>query len=287
VDSPAAFLEGFDAFVLRHPELPLYRYAGYRGGSGALLIRVKGTESLVVVRPWLRARAVGLADIVSSDERYRVFKRKRANIHVHVAALFRENAVRHAQSSRALSLVVLSSARDEVDVIQSGNIPQAVVEALQRFCTEQGLRATYGFSDRFDLHPRVATASAELLRGAHYRNAVHDAALGLINYVKEKSGRHDLDGAGLMTTVFSKNSPILAFNRLTTQTERDEQEGFMHLFIGVVLAIRNPRSHDLLPDERDRAMEYLRLLSLLARRVDFARVIRRTGQRNPTGRKRG
>lgn len=71
-----------------------------------------------------------------------------------------------------------------------------------------------------------------------------------------------------MTTVFSTNDPTLAFNRLATSTDRDEQEGMMYLFAGAVLALRNPRAHE--PDFEDspeRALSYLELLSLLYTRL--------------------
>jgi uncharacterized protein (TIGR02391 family) len=86
--------------------------------------------------------------------------------------------------------------------------------------------------------------------------------------VKERSGRHDLDGAPLMRSVFSRNDPILAFNDLANQSDIDEQEGMMHLFEGAVLAIRNPRGHSFLDDSPDRALEYIGLLSLLANRLE-------------------
>ncbi len=71
-----------------------------------------------------------------------------------------------------------------------------------------------GAFEGLDLHPRVAEASAELYRNGHYRNAVLDASLALENYVKQKSRCHDRDGADLMRFVFSRNSPVLAFNAL-------------------------------------------------------------------------
>jgi hypothetical protein len=83
-------------------------------------------------------------------------------------------------------------------------------------------RATF---EGVDLHPRVRDVAAELFRDGHYRNAVSDAAVALVNMVKEKSRRHDLDGSGLMSTVFSKNNAVRAFNDLKDQTDRDEQEG--------------------------------------------------------------
>jgi uncharacterized protein (TIGR02391 family) len=119
-----------------------------------------------------------------------------------------------------------------------------------------------------DLHQRIAQAASELYRDGHYRNAVLDATLALENLVKEKSRRHDLTGAALMSTVFSKNDPVLAINDLADQTDRDEQEGIMHLFMGAILGLRNPRAHALFDDSAELALEYVALLSLLAKIVE-------------------
>ena len=120
------------------------------------------------------------------------------------------------------------------------------------------------------LHRRIADVCLDLYRDGHYSNAVLDASKALINFVKERSRRDDLDGAPLMRTVFSKNDPVLAFNNLTDQSDLDEQEGMMHLFEGAVLGIRNPRGHDFLDDCPERALEYICLISLLANRLEEA-----------------
>jgi uncharacterized protein (TIGR02391 family) len=131
-------------------------------------------------------------------------------------------------------------------------------------------RAITAFED-LDLHPRIAAVAIELFRDGHYRNAVLDACVALVNFVKEKSRCHDLDGANLMRTVFSKSNPILAFNELKDQSGSDEQEGLMHLFEGAVLALRNPRAHELTPDSPEAALDYIALLNLLAKRLDQAK----------------
>ena len=121
-----------------------------------------------------------------------------------------------------------------------------------------------------DLHPRIASVAADLFQDGHYRNAVLDASLALVNFVKEKSRKQDLDGTGLMLTVFSPKNPILAFNPLADQSDLDEQAGLMHMFEGMVLALRNPRAHDIVPDEPEIALEYIALMSLLSKRLDAA-----------------
>lgn len=122
-----------------------------------------------------------------------------------------------------------------------------------------------------NLHPRIADVASDLFEDGYHWEAIFSASKALINYVKERSGRHDLDGTGLVRTVFSKNAPILAFNALKEQTDIDEQEGMMHLFEGVVLGIRNPGGHSFPEGPQQRATEYLSLISLLAYRTQEAK----------------
>lgn len=144
-------------------------------------------------------------------------------------------------------------------------------ERRAEFGANQTVRARAAF-EGLDLHPRIATACAALYRDRHYGNAVLNASLALVTFVKEKSGRFDLDGAPLMMEVFSANNPRLAFNNLADQTEKDEQQGMMFLFAGAVLALRNPRAHRLLQDSPQEALDYIAFLSMLARQVERAAV---------------
>jgi uncharacterized protein (TIGR02391 family) len=137
--------------------------------------------------------------------------------------------------------------------------------------TKDDKRGVKGAFKGLSLHPRIAAACANLFNNGHYRNAVFDASVALVDMVKEKSQRHDLDGADLMRSVFSKNNPILMMNKLKTQSDRDEQEGFMHLFEGAVIGLRNPRAHSLVEDRPETALEFIGLLSLLAKLVDKSR----------------
>ncbi len=120
------------------------------------------------------------------------------------------------------------------------------------------------YFEKLNLHPRIADVARDLFVDGHHFEAVFAGAKALVNFVKERSGRHELDGAPLMRTVFSKNGPILAFNNLVDQTDFDQQEGLMHLFEGAVLGIRNPGGHAFPEGTEQRAIEYISLLSLLA-----------------------
>ena len=120
------------------------------------------------------------------------------------------------------------------------------------------------YFDKLNLHPRIADVCRDLFLHGHHFEAVFAGAKALVNFVKERSGRHDLDGAPLMRTVFSRNNPVLAFSNLVDQTDQDQQEGLMHLFEGAVLGIRNPGGHAFPEGSEQRAIEYISLLSLLA-----------------------
>jgi len=127
------------------------------------------------------------------------------------------------------------------------------------------------FLNYLNLHPRIAGVASDLFQDGYPWEAVFAASKALVNYVKERSGQHQLDGAKLMQAVFSRNNPILAFNDLSDQTDMDEQQGMMHLFEGAVLGIRNPGGHAFPEGPEQCAVEYLSLLSLLAYRVQEAK----------------
>jgi uncharacterized protein (TIGR02391 family) len=126
--------------------------------------------------------------------------------------------------------------------------------------------------ESLNIHPEIRMASAELFRDGHYSQSILEAYKALNNLVKARSGRTDLDGKPLMSTVFSRDKPILALNPLGSTSDKDEQEGFMLLYMGAMVGIRNPKAHEMVQqDDPFKTLEYLALASLLAKRVDEAR----------------
>ena len=119
------------------------------------------------------------------------------------------------------------------------------------------------------LHPEIKNVSLTLSNDRHYPQSISEAFKKINNMVKNKSGESSLDGKNLMLKVFSVNSPILKINQLKTQSDKDEQEGFMHLFAGAVQGIRNPHAHEqIINQDPLLTLEYLCLASLLAKIID-------------------
>ncbi len=121
------------------------------------------------------------------------------------------------------------------------------------------------------VHPQVSKyCDAELMQD-NYFHAVFEASKGLLKRIQEQSGI-DLDGERLIQKVFLGDAPLLAFNTLTTETERNEQRGIALLMQGCVAAIRNPLAHEpkILWDGENDAADYLTLISLLHSKLDDA-----------------
>jgi uncharacterized protein (TIGR02391 family) len=119
-----------------------------------------------------------------------------------------------------------------------------------------------------NLHPSVQKVAGRLFSDRHYRQAILDAYILLVDKVKEKSGQRDLDGVPLMQKVFSPKKPVIKVS-----DDPDEKQGFMWLFSGAVMAIRNPKAHRLI-EQKDphRALEWLSFASVLLRVLDDAKV---------------
>lgn len=118
--------------------------------------------------------------------------------------------------------------------------------------------------DQLKLHPKIVESSRSLFINVHYAEAIFESYKALNIYVKTKSGKRDLDGQALMSTVFSEQKPILKINKFSNQSEIDEQAGFKFIYMGAIRGIRNPKAHErIIQTDPIRTLKYLSLASLL------------------------
>jgi uncharacterized protein (TIGR02391 family) len=155
--------------------------------------------------------------------------------------------------------------------IQTGNrqaLLRAYIEQL-----EDGIPPAIAMGiDQYTFHNTIEAVSGQLLRDGHYKQAALEAYIRVIEEVKARSGSSDLDGDSLMNHSFGCDgrTPLIKFNSLQTDSEKDEQKGLMFLFKGVV-GLRNAKAHsNTLFDSPQRAHEYLALASLLMRLLEIA-----------------
>jgi uncharacterized protein (TIGR02391 family) len=122
-------------------------------------------------------------------------------------------------------------------------------------------------------HSEIERVSGGLYGDGHFKQAALEAYIRVIEEVRTKSGL-GLDGDPLMNQAFGcdKQTPVIQFNSLQNDAERDEQKGIMFLFKGVV-GLRNSKAHsNTLFNDPSRAHEYLALASLLMRLLEIATV---------------
>ena len=155
-----------------------------------------------------------------------------------------------------------------------GNILRSLGEAGYEVRRVAPPGAASQSQDRFEelvTDRQLRQVSGALFRDRHYARAVEEAFKYLNNAVKETSELATQDGAALMRSAFSAHSPVLFLNASQSQSERDEQLGYMEIFAGSMTGIRNPRAHDHhLTDEQDVALELLVLANHLMRKLASA-----------------
>ena len=126
-----------------------------------------------------------------------------------------------------------------------------------------------------DIHTKVKKASQELFLNGHYPSAIFDAFKQVEIMVKEKSGIKGKFGAALMQEAFNANTPILKVNEGLKDSDVDEQKGFMMLFAGAQIGIRDPKGHDNIEQKDPKvAMQYIAFASLLCRMVEKSKKVR-------------
>lgn len=122
-----------------------------------------------------------------------------------------------------------------------------------------------------DIHPKIAAVAKVRYESNQFADAV-EAAFKEINsimkdIVKRNTGK-ELDGASLMRTALSPKDPIICLDDLSTETGKNIQEGYMEIFAGAMIGIRNPKAHDNINITDNRARHFIYLTSLLMHKID-------------------
>ncbi len=123
------------------------------------------------------------------------------------------------------------------------------------------------------IHPSIVGVAKSRFETGHYADSV-ETAFKYINEnvkakVKKKIGK-ELDGASLMNTAFSPNAPVITLDDLSTESGKNIQQGFMQIFAGAMIGIRNPKAHGVTTIDKERAIHFLFLASLLMHQLDEA-----------------
>jgi len=122
------------------------------------------------------------------------------------------------------------------------------------------------------IHPEIIAVTKTRFESGHYADCA-EAAFKHINsvvkdLVKTATGK-ELDGASLMRSAFSANSPVIEIDNIATETGRNIQQRYMEIFAGSMTGIRNPKAHAVIEIGKERAIHFIFLASLLMDTIDI------------------
>ena len=122
-----------------------------------------------------------------------------------------------------------------------------------------------------NIHSQIMTVAKGRFEDGHYADAV-EAAFKEINtrikkIYKERTSV-EKDGAKLMQAAFSVQNPIIKLGDISTETGTNIQQGYMEMFAGAMIGIRNPQAHNNLLITKDNAIRELHFASMLMYKID-------------------
>lgn len=123
------------------------------------------------------------------------------------------------------------------------------------------------------IHEDIIKVAKNKFEDGYYADAVESAFKEINKRVKEivknKTGE-ELDGAALMYKAFSERTPVIILDNLSTETGKNIQKGYMQIFAGAMIGIRNPKAHENIIISKERATHFIFLASLLMYKLDEA-----------------
>ncbi|MEW8440755.1 MAG: TIGR02391 family protein [Candidatus Thiodiazotropha taylori] len=153
----------------------------------------------------------------------------------------------------------------DYDDILNRDLPHIEDKAEQHLLGSKEQPDHIGFE--YLLHPVIFEHAYQQFRAGHLRDSVLNSFTAVFDLIRERTGL-DMDGAKLASQVFSVKDPCLILSEIETESGRNDQAGFLQIYQGAYVGIRNPKAHSLQHDlTEEKAAQYLVFASLLARRV--------------------
>lgn len=154
---------------------------------------------------------------------------------------------------------------------QNGINPYAFGEVIATITYLNGYSNHSASSIWDNIHPQIASVAKERFDVGHYADAV-EAAFKEINvrvkgiYTSRTS--IEKDGAKLMQAAFSVQNPIIKLGDISTETGTNVQQGYMEMFAGAMIGIRNPKAHNNQTISKADAIRKLHFASMLMYKLD-------------------
>ena len=124
------------------------------------------------------------------------------------------------------------------------------------------------FSQR-NIHESVSQVAIDLFNDGYYSQATFEV-FKFVDKEMQKTSRSSETGFKLMMSALGGKNPPVYLTPMASISDIDEQKGYQFIFAGSILAIRNPRGHDILvKDDIDLCLDHLGLASFLIRKLEI------------------
>lgn len=124
-----------------------------------------------------------------------------------------------------------------------------------------------------NMHPVIVGVAKSRFDSGHFADAVEASFKEINSRIKEEVRQRTgkiYDGADLMNNAFSPKNPVIVLENLESEDGQNIQQGYMMMFAGAMIAIRNPKAHANEFIESDEAMPLIQLASHLFSKFDAA-----------------
>ena len=151
---------------------------------------------------------------------------------------------------------------------------RGILGALRNKLVIDGIKNSNSYNWEELLHPVIYKTSYKKFVDGYYAEAV-ESAIKEINYRSKKLFKKykekELDGSDLFANLYNSDKEktlLFAAKDLDTQSNKDEQEGYRFLFMGLWKGIRNPKAHANTTLTKEQAIERLIFASMLMKKLD-------------------
>ena len=121
------------------------------------------------------------------------------------------------------------------------------------------------------IHPLIISVAKGRFDNGHYADAVEAAFKEVNTRVKgiyKNRTSIEKDGVKLMQSAFSPQNPIIKLGDISTETGTNVQQGYMEMFVGAMIGIRNPKAHSNQTLSKADAIRKLHFASMLMCKLD-------------------
>lgn len=126
------------------------------------------------------------------------------------------------------------------------------------------------------IHPRVKGQSKSLFESENYAESVstclRDINGILKNYLTVR-GFPELDGSRLIDRIFCGDNRLISFTSMESISDRNIHNGYVEIFKGMFLGVRNPKAHLNLSPDKNKTRHLLFICSFMFLKLEEIEII--------------